>query len=628
MKHMRNFTKETWQMIRRNLGSIVLFQLFFRGITAPVYLRFADRGIRLALQMTGDSYLTAGNIGTFLLHPGTLAVLLVLGAAGILLMLFETAGLLTAFQGSACDQKLTPFSVFKGALDKLRGGISRGIWRLALPVLAGTLWINLLLLARIFTHVRPVNFVLKEISGSPALALAVAGSLLVGLALTLPLAFLPFGYLVEQSSCQESGAASRRLMGAHGPGVLLLLTAGILLAALWTAVTYVAAVSVTAVLVTLLEERRLAMAVMLLAADRIEQILLLAGSAASTVICLGILAAFYFREHVPLSAPHFGDAFSGCPAYPKRASDAFCGSGGVDESRLLQEQKASKAHRIRVSWVVALVILFYLLDLVQNRFAISGDLMKSTQITAHRGSSRSAPENTLAALRAAEEELADYAEIDVQMTADGVVVLGHDASLRRVAGIDRAIGSMDWEELSRLDVGSWFSPAYGGERIPALAEVLEFSLGRLRLNIEMKDAGAASTLPEQVVELIQTYGYGEQCVITSTNLGYLARVKELAPELKTGYVIAAAYGDYYSMDVVDFISIRHTFVNPALVEKLHSQGKEVHVWTVNNRTDMERLRVLGVDNLITDDPILAREIIYQEEATENLMEYLRAVLGT
>lgn len=613
MNHMKNSTKETWQMIRRNLGSIVLFELFFRGITAPVYLRFADRGIRLALQMTGDSYLTAGNIGTFLLHPGTLAVLLVLGAAGILLMLFETAGLLTAFQGSACDQKLTPFSVFKGALDKLRGGIARGIWRLALPILAGSLWINLLLLARIFTHVRPVNFVLKEISGSPALALAVAGSLLVGLALTLPLAFLPFGYLVEQSSCQESGAASRRLMGIYGPGVLLLLTAGILLAALWTAVTYVAAVSVTAVLVTLLEERRLAMAVMLLAADRIEQILLLAGSAASTVICLGILATFYFREHVPFSAPHVGDAFSG--------------SGGV-EGRLLQEQKASKAHRIRVSWVVALVILLYLLDLVQNRFAISGDLMKSTQITAHRGSSRSAPENTLAALRAAEEELADYAEIDVQMTADGVVVLGHDASLRRVAGIDRSIGSMDWEELSRLDVGSWFSPAYGGERIPTLAEVLEYSLGRLRLNIEMKDAGAASTLPEQVVELIRAYGYEEQCVITSTNLGYLARVKELAPELKTGYVIAAAYGDYYSMDAVDFISIRHTFVNPALVEKLHGQGKEVHVWTVNNRTDMERLRVLGVDNLITDDPILAREIIYQEEAAENLMEYLRAVLGT
>lgn len=593
MNHMKNSTKETWQMIRRNLGSIVLFELFFRGITAPVYLRFADRGIRLALQMTGDSYLTAGNIGTFLLHPGTLAVLLVLGAAGILLMLFETAGLLTAFQGSACDQKLTPFSVFKGALDKLRGGIARGIWRLALPILAGSLWINLLLLARIFTHVRPVNFVLKEIAGSPALALAVAGSLLVGLALTLPLAFLPFGYLVEQSSCRESAAASRRLMGIHGPGVLLLLTAGILLAALWTAVTYVAAVSVTAVLVTLLAERRLAMAVMLLAADRIEQILLLAGSAASTVICLGVLATFYFREHVPLA-----------------------------------EQKASKAHRIRVSWVVALVILLYLLDLVQNRFAISGDLMKSTQITAHRGSSRSAPENTLAALRAAEEELADYAEIDVQMTADGVVVLGHDASLRRVAGIDRSIGSMDWEELSRLDVGSWFSPAYGGERIPTLAEVLEFSLGRLRLNIEMKDAGAASTLPEQVVELVRAYGYEEQCVITSTNLGYLGRVKELAPELKTGYVIAAAYGDYYSMDVVDFISIRHTFVNPALVEKLHSQGKEVHVWTVNNRTDMERLRVLGVDNLITDDPILAREIIYQEEAAENLMEYLRAVLGT
>ena len=89
---MKNLTKETWKMISTNGASVLLFELLYRGITAPVYLRFADRGIRLALRMTGDSYLTAGNIGKFLLHPGTLAVLMGLGAVGVLLMLFETAG--------------------------------------------------------------------------------------------------------------------------------------------------------------------------------------------------------------------------------------------------------------------------------------------------------------------------------------------------------------------------------------------------------------------------------------------------------------------------------------------------------------------------------------------------------
>ena len=155
--------------------------------------------------------------------------------------------------------------------------------------------------------------------------------------------------------------------------------------------------------------------------------------------------------------------------------------------------------------------------------------------------------------------------------------------------------------------------------------MLEFCFGRLRLNIEIKNVGPDSPIPELVAELVRAYGYEEQCVITSTSLGYLVRVKQAAPELKTGYVIAAAYGDFYSLEEVDFISIRHSFVTQALVDKLHSQGKEIHVWTVNRRNDMERLRLLDVDNLITDDPVLAREILYQEEAAQSLMEYLRMI---
>ncbi len=601
---MKNLTKETWKMISTNGASVLLFELLYRGITAPVYLRFADRGIRLALRMTGDSYLTAGNIGKFLLHPGTLAVLMGLGAVGVLLMLFETAGLVTAFQGSAYDQKLTPFSIFTGALHKLRG-MSRSIWYLAVPTLAGAMWINLGLLAWVFNHVRPVNFVLKEISGSPAWTLAVAGILLVALALILPLAFLHFGCLEGRYSFRESLTRSRRLMGVHGQWVLVSLAAALLASIAWTVVMYLAAVFVAAVFVMLFVERRLAMAVLLLTADRIERIVLLAGSITATVISLGILAVFYFR-------------------YGKLEEGSGRDSHGAAYDQLQKHRKNQK----RVVWVsctVLLIIFVYLLDLVQNRFDISGDLIKITRITAHRGGSRIAPENTLAALRAAEEELADYAEIDVQITADGVVVLGHDTSLKRVAGINQAIGALDWAELSLLDVGSWFSPEYAGERIPTLEEVLEFCFGRLRLNIEIKNVGPDSPIPELVAELVRAYGYEEQCVITSTSLGYLVRVKQAAPELKTGYVIAAAYGDFYSLEEVDFISIRHSFVTQALVDKLHSQGKEIHVWTVNRRNDMERLRLLDVDNLITDDPVLAREILYQEEAAQSLMEYLRMI---
>ncbi len=248
------------------------------------------------------------------------------------------------------------------------------------------------------------------------------------------------------------------------------------------------------------------------------------------------------------------------------------------------------------------------------------------QITAHRGSSREAPENTMAAMSKAIDDLADYVEIDVQETKDGVVVLGHDISLKRVSGINRTISSYTFEELQHLDVGKWFSDDFEGERIPSLEETMKLCKGRININIEIKDLGRGSELPDKVFELIEKYQMKEQCVVTSVRLPYLTRIKELDPEIRTGYIISAAYGDYYSSDAIDFISLRSSFVSERLVEAAHKKGKAVHAWTVNNKSEMERMKMLGVDNIITDYPVLAREIVYRKAATESLMEYLRLVL--
>ena len=199
------------------------------------------------------------------------------------------------------------------------------------------------------------------------------------------------------------------------------------------------------------------------------------------------------------------------------------------------------------------------------------------------------------------------------------------ANLKRVAGLNRAISSLTFEELRQLDVGSWFSAEFAGEQIPTLEEVMEVCRGKINLNIEIKNVGKDSELPARVVELILEQGMEEQCVITSTSLNYLKQVKELEPQLRTGYIISAAYGNFYSSEAVDFISVRSSFVDERLMENVHAQGKGVFAWTVNSKSEMERLIMLGVDGIITDRPVLAREIIYREEATETLMEYLRLV---
>ena len=112
--------------------------------------------------------------------------------------------------------------------------------------------------------------------------------------------------------------------------------------------------------------------------------------------------------------------------------------------------------------------------------------MPHVEIIAHRGASADAPENTLTAIQLAWRQSADAAEIDVQLTADGQLVAIHDETLLRTGGVDWAVKDYTLAQLKTLDIGSWKSPQFAGERIPTLAEVLDIvPLGK-RLFIEVK----------------------------------------------------------------------------------------------------------------------------------------------
>lgn len=596
---MKTLTKETWQMIRQNLGNVLLFELLYRGMLLPVYLRLANRILRWALMMAGYSYLTASNFAGFLVHPWTIPALLMIGMTGLFLVILESAALITAFQGSACQQKLTPFGIFWGGLHRAVEEISRKNWRLCLVLAAHYILVNLLLIGRCLSHMRPLNFVIQEMINTGWIPWAAACFFTACAVISLPAVFVSFGCMGEQKRFPAAFKKSWQIMKGRMGRITVLLVACNLLGALAVVTVYLLAVFAAAVAVVLYARRTLAMAVLLLVTERIEKVMLFLGGILLMVLDFGVLAAIYYRH-----------------------GRQGRGIRNLQESRNPAIQKKAVA----IASMIVAAALFCIFDMVYYGMAASHEIFAEVQITAHRGSSRMAPENTLAAVEAAIEEMADYVELDVQMTKDGVMVLSHDATLKRVAGVNRTIASLTWEELQDLDVGSWFSPEFAGERIPRLEEILEFCRGKINLNIEIKNVGKDSPMPEEVARMIRERGMETQCVVTSTSLGYLERIKLLVPEIRTGYILSAAYGDFYFNEKADFISIRASFVNRQVVERAHEKGMGVHAWTVNAKSEMERMRVMGVDNLITDYPVLAREIVYREEATETLLEYLQMVL--
>ncbi|MGL4798616.1 MAG: glycerophosphoryl diester phosphodiesterase membrane domain-containing protein [Cellulosilyticaceae bacterium] len=220
-------------------------------------------------------------------------------------------------------------------------------------------------------------------------------------------------------------------------------------------------------------------------------------------------------------------------------------------------------------------------------------------ITAHRGSSIKAPENSLSAIEGAIGEQADYAEIDVMLTKDGKVVLFHDSNLKRLAGDPRTIKEMTLEEVQKVDIGTSFSPEYAGEGIPTLEEALMVAKNRIKLNIEMKPTGDSWELAVEVGRLIEAHGMEQQVVVSSLNYEAVEAFKKCLPVTRAGYILSLGFGDFTNIDV-DFIAVEYGLLTKGLTQAMNKMGREVHVWTINDPVRVRDVARLGVDNIITD----------------------------
>lgn len=593
---MKKLAKETWYTLCRNWKNVLLFELMYRGIMLPVYLQLINRTLQTALRIAGYSYLTADNIGSFLIRPMTLLIGLLILIVGILLQALEMAGLITAFQGAAYSHKLSPLHILWGGIQKIDDAVERKNVRLAFLMVMVSFLSSGIYAVGMLSHVKTMNVLLQRMMQEPfiwgllILILAVASVMAVKTMFVFP------ACMIEQKAWKEALTRSGELLHKHTcKAVGHLLGCHLLVLAL-TAVLYGISVLILSICAVLFVEERLLMATVFMWVDRLKILWLLIGSAVTVVVHYAAMTVLFYqyanrRYHVP----------EWKLVYPARGTAA--------------------RRRLAVTlFMVTAAAAVMLMDFQKHGSTISEDMMTSVQILAHRGSTRKAPENTMSAVREAVNEMADCVDIDVQMTKDGIVVLGNDANLRRVAGVNRPIHSMTLEEIQQLDVGSSFSQEFVGETIPTLKEVLVFCKGNVKLNIEIKRTGMDRDIPVRVVELIQEQGMEKQCVVTSTSMSHLMRVKELEPKLHTGYIVSAAYGEVDLGRQVDFISVRYEFADKELIEHMHDQGKRVYAWTVNAPGEVRRLAAAGADGIVTDRPLMARRILYRELLLERLID--------
>lgn len=242
-------------------------------------------------------------------------------------------------------------------------------------------------------------------------------------------------------------------------------------------------------------------------------------------------------------------------------------------------------------------------------------------IIAHRGAAGARPENTLASVRKAIEDKADWIEIDVQETADGKVVVIHDSDFMKLSGRGLKIWDATLSELAQIDIGSWFDPAYAGERTPTLAQVLDMARNRAKVLVELKYYGHDVDLEARTVRVIERAGMAAQVSIMSLKYPAIQKVREIRPDWRTGVLAATTIGDVTRLEG-DFIAVNVAQVGPRLVSAAKAAGKDLYVWTVNDPLRMSAMMSMGVDGIITDEPALARQVLADRAAMSSAQRLL------
>jgi glycerophosphoryl diester phosphodiesterase len=236
------------------------------------------------------------------------------------------------------------------------------------------------------------------------------------------------------------------------------------------------------------------------------------------------------------------------------------------------------------------------------------------EILAHRGASADAPENTIAAFREAVAQRADGVELDVRLCASGEVVVCHDPTLERLAGVPWEVRHTTWRKLRQAEVGTRLG--FAAERIPLLEDVLALLPPSLLVNVELKcETAEDGRLVARTLEVIRSAGAEGRVLVSSFHPLCLLQLAAIAPRVRRGYLVDPAksflvHGVLVAAVVSSFsVHPQHAQATPPRVRRWKHAGYRVVAWTVDEPAEARRLEALGVDYLVTNRPAEMRQAL-------------------
>lgn len=613
IKNVFRYLHYTFGLLKLNIGTLLVFELLYKFASMAVFKPLLTGVMKLALKAQGLSYLSDETIGTFIRSPLTWFFLLLIVLGMAFFTLFDICCIITCIHASFRKQAMPLLALMrKGLKTSLRVIYQRNIVMI-LYLLIIIPMTHALVISGYITKFTVPQFIVDYIMSHTWLAILYIGFwIYIGLRSFHWIYSLHY-FCLENCNFKQARKRSWKLQKNHYWTDLIIVLGwsaacigiyyGVILSGSWL-VSRVNQALPTQDLFSSLTLSGISLLMDVCGA------LFFCFDLPLFFICISLL--FYYRKAA---------AGERIPRVFRDLDNAY----RVTNTRWVKKIYMYRKRIIALSIVVVIGVNFAY-NFADRRGVLHMGLGNPVEVTAHRGYSAAYPENTIPAFKGAIQVGADWAELDVQQTADGEVIVMHDSNLKRTTGLDKEVWQVTWDEIKDLDNGSWFDKKYQTVRIPTLEEVLKVCRGKIHLNIEIKPSGHDKDLEEQVAKLLKKYHMRDTCVVSSLKYDSLRKIKEADDSIETAYITSVSYGNFTDLEYADGYSVESTLLSKSSVNKAQKAGKQIYVWTVNSEERLEKVVGMGIDNVITDDPVMAKELIYEQEHSTFWDRYVKQLL--
>ncbi len=601
--------KTSLQRLRQGWKQIFYIHLVYTSLGIILFTPLIAFISRLLLSLSDKPVLADQDIAWFLLSPAGIFAIVIMAGLTIAILGFEQASLMTMSTGSVQDINISAVAALRYTLVRVHNIFAFSVrlvvrvLLLTLPFLAAAAAIAWLLLTDY-----DINYYLLEQPMEFWIAAITIGLLLLTMAIILVSKLLAWSMalplvLFANITPAKSFAESEHLTTGHKYKLIKVLAISILLSVILGVILMATIFQLGTWLVP----------------NFFDSISLL------VPVLGGFVALWMFGNFLVTTFTVSSLAYVIATYYERYYSNEH----SPNLSSIARQQTTQGMELSAPKIALALAAVVVIAVLVGHRLMNSIQISNTVTIVAHRGAAAKAPENTLASIRQAINDKADWVEIDVQETIDGEVVVIHDSDFMKLAGIDLKVWNGTLGQIRDIDIGSWFDQKFSTERVPTLVEVLEEAKGKAGVVIELKYYGHDQQLEQRVVDIVEQLGMANEVAIMSLKYEGIQKIRTLRPDWTIGLLSAKAIGNLASLDV-DFLAVAQGMATPGFVRRSHEQGKQVFVWTINDAVSLSRMMSLGVDGVITDEPALAREVIAERvdlNPAERLLMHTAVLFG-